>query len=327
MAQELINVGAAPNDGQGDPIREAFTKCNDNFTELFGGLGSSNAISNGNSVVQISTANGNISMSVSGTANVAVVTTTGITVSNTLTAANIDAVNLVINNISSDDSTFITIEDGVIVNGVISVAGNITGANIDAVNLVINNISSDDSTFITIEDGVIVNGVISVAGNITGANITALGNAFVTGVLSANLLLAASGNIGVPVGVATFNLANNVATTINFGGNASNIFMANVNSTTHVAGNLTAGGTVSATGNITANNFVGAGATTTLSSATNLDLRANTAVRVTGGATFRLPSLDASQIANIVAANGDMIYNTTVNKIQGYEAGAWGNLI
>ena len=26
MAQEIINVGAAPNDGQGDPLRTAFTK-------------------------------------------------------------------------------------------------------------------------------------------------------------------------------------------------------------------------------------------------------------------------------------------------------------
>jgi hypothetical protein len=310
MAQQQINVGAAPNDGLGDPIREAFIKCNNNFTELFSVSSGSNAISNGNSVVQISTANGNISMSVSGTANVAVVTTTGITVSNTVTAANIDAVNLVINNISSDDSTFITIEDGVIVNGVISADGNVTGGNILAA------------------------GVISAAGNITAS-----GNAFVSNVLTANVLIAASGIIGVPVGVTTFTLANGLATTINFGGNASNIFIANVNSTTQVAGNLTAGGQISATGNITAgnviaignvtaNNFVGAGAgTTTLSATANLDLIANTAVRVTGGATFRLPSLDASQIANIVAANGDMIYNTTVNKIQGYEAGAWGNLI
>ena len=293
MAQEIINVGAAPNDGQGDPIREAFTKCNDNFTELFGGLGSSNAISNGNSVVQISTANGNISMSVSGTANVAVVTPTGITVSNTVSAANIDAVNLVINNISSDDSTFITIEDGVIVNGVISAAGNVTGANI------------------------LATGDVSAAGNIEAS-----------GVLTAGVLVVTTGTIGLPVGATTANLFNGRATTINIGGLANNIFIANVNSTTHVAGNLTAGGTVSATGNVTANNFVGAGTgTTTLSSGTNLDLSANTAVRVTGGATFRLPSLDASQIANIVAANGDMVYNTTVNKIQGYENGAWGNLI
>lgn len=35
MAQQTINVGPAPNDGQGDPIRSAFIKCNSNFTELF----------------------------------------------------------------------------------------------------------------------------------------------------------------------------------------------------------------------------------------------------------------------------------------------------
>ena len=35
MAQELINVGTAPNDGLGTPIRTAFIYCNDNFTELF----------------------------------------------------------------------------------------------------------------------------------------------------------------------------------------------------------------------------------------------------------------------------------------------------
>lgn len=35
MAQLTINVGAAPNDGDGDPIRSAFIKCNDNFSQLF----------------------------------------------------------------------------------------------------------------------------------------------------------------------------------------------------------------------------------------------------------------------------------------------------
>ena len=34
MAIEIINVGASPNDGNGDPIRDAFIKCNDNFDEL-----------------------------------------------------------------------------------------------------------------------------------------------------------------------------------------------------------------------------------------------------------------------------------------------------
>lgn len=35
MTQQFINVGAAPNDGKGDPIRNAYIKCNDNFTELY----------------------------------------------------------------------------------------------------------------------------------------------------------------------------------------------------------------------------------------------------------------------------------------------------
>jgi hypothetical protein len=35
MAQQTINVGIAPNDGLGDPIRTAYIKCNDNFTQLY----------------------------------------------------------------------------------------------------------------------------------------------------------------------------------------------------------------------------------------------------------------------------------------------------
>ena len=35
MALQVINVGATPNDGQGDAIRTAYIKCNDNFGELY----------------------------------------------------------------------------------------------------------------------------------------------------------------------------------------------------------------------------------------------------------------------------------------------------
>lgn len=35
MAIQLIDIGAAANDGQGDPLRTAFGKCNGNFTELY----------------------------------------------------------------------------------------------------------------------------------------------------------------------------------------------------------------------------------------------------------------------------------------------------
>ena len=35
MSQLIINVGAAPNDGTGDPLRTAYIKCNSNFGELY----------------------------------------------------------------------------------------------------------------------------------------------------------------------------------------------------------------------------------------------------------------------------------------------------
>lgn len=35
MSQEIINIGALPNDGEGDPLRTAFAKINNNFTQLF----------------------------------------------------------------------------------------------------------------------------------------------------------------------------------------------------------------------------------------------------------------------------------------------------
>lgn len=39
MSQETIGVGNAANDGNGDPLRDAFIKVNNNFTDLFGQTG------------------------------------------------------------------------------------------------------------------------------------------------------------------------------------------------------------------------------------------------------------------------------------------------
>lgn len=35
MSQEVINIGTVANDGEGDPLRVAFQKINNNFTQLF----------------------------------------------------------------------------------------------------------------------------------------------------------------------------------------------------------------------------------------------------------------------------------------------------
>lgn len=38
MAQQTIDIGSAPNDGTGDPLRDAFDKINQNFTEVYTAL-------------------------------------------------------------------------------------------------------------------------------------------------------------------------------------------------------------------------------------------------------------------------------------------------
>jgi len=44
MAKQVIGIGASANDNTGDPLRTAFDKCNDNFTELFNSTKSGNFI-------------------------------------------------------------------------------------------------------------------------------------------------------------------------------------------------------------------------------------------------------------------------------------------
>lgn len=87
MSQEIINVGAAPNDGEGDPIRDAFIKTNNNFSQLFSL--SSNSISNGNSSVSIPNSNGNVYISAGNVANIVTVTANGISTVGNVRSGNV----------------------------------------------------------------------------------------------------------------------------------------------------------------------------------------------------------------------------------------------
>jgi len=86
-------------------------------------------------------------------------------------------------------------------------------------------------------------------------------------------------------------------------------------------------GQITATGTITGGRFeaTGTGAAS-VTSTTTLDLSSPIAVKVIGGGTFRLPLLDATARTALLAVNGDMIYNTTENKVQAYQNGFWINL-
>jgi hypothetical protein len=54
MTQEVINIGAQPNDGEGDPLRTAFEKVNNNFSQLYStGFFTSSAYSAGLTADQV----------------------------------------------------------------------------------------------------------------------------------------------------------------------------------------------------------------------------------------------------------------------------------
>jgi hypothetical protein len=62
MAQQVISIGSTANDGTGDPLRTAFTKCNQNFAELYarGAAGSNLDISDNQ--IEALNSNGNIEL-------------------------------------------------------------------------------------------------------------------------------------------------------------------------------------------------------------------------------------------------------------------------
>lgn len=65
MAKQVINIGTTANDGTGDPLRTAFDKVNDNFTELYtddaGDVGSVD----GGTGLEVDTTTGDVTVSIS----------------------------------------------------------------------------------------------------------------------------------------------------------------------------------------------------------------------------------------------------------------------
>ena len=268
MTQQIIDTGAQPDDGQGDPLRTAFSYTNDNFTEIYtaGPVGSNVRIAN--NTITTTVINSDLVLSPSGIGK--------IQVNNNVLPRSDDVYEL-----GSSTQRFNAIylgTGGLNSNGIITTTGNIsagyfigdgsllTGITANAGSKLSNgtsniNIPSSGSNIIVSvsgtanvvtfsNTGAYVIGTVSATGNVSGNYI--LGNgALLTG-LNNNY---SNANVAAYLPTYTGNLVSltgPIVTTANITG--GNVATGNVR-----AGNINASGAISATGNITGSYFIGDG--------------------------------------------------------------------
>jgi hypothetical protein len=226
-----------------------------------------------------------------------VISTTG-----NVTAGNLDAVNLVINSISSDDSTFITIEDGVNVNGEINATGNITGGNVISGGVRVykwttqantapsNSVPGDnwydsyaDKLYLYINDGVGNQWVdqsspttfasLNILGNTASGNLSTLGQVSAAGNVTGNYIF---GNGSQLTGIDATSIQNGTSNvrvvssggniTVGVGGTANVVQFANTGAFVT--------GVVSVSGNVTGGNLIISGS---ISDSAQLDINTTAA--------------------------------------------------
>ena len=227
MAQQVIYVGSAPNDGLGDPIRTAYQKCNTNFSELY------SRVQTDPPTTLIGTVGDQAGMYAFN--------------SNYFyyCFANYDGSSTIWAELSSIGNISAT----QLVNGTSSVKiPDINGnANIS--------IGGTSNVVVFKSTGVNVTGTTSISGNVTGGNIRTVGVVSATGNITGNYILGNGSQLtGLPATYANANVAAYLPT---YSGNISsnNITASNTISST---GNITTAGNVNATGDVKTQGIVSA---------------------------------------------------------------------
>ena len=238
MSQEIINVGEAPNDGAGDPLRVAFIKTNNNFSTLFA-TGGITGIANGTSNVQIPVANGAIRMAVGNVANIVVVNSGGLTVTgNSSISGTANIGNISVGGTVVANGTIQSL--GAVTAVTVTASGNLVGGNLN----IINTVRTSD----LLVTGNVINAELNVTGNVVAANLTSLGSITGAGFSAAN------GNItGTGTGLNMSGFAVNAG---NITGTGSLLSITGFSANT---GRLTLSGNANIAGNVAAPFFIGNG--------------------------------------------------------------------
>ena len=141
MPQYTIDIGAAANDGTGDPLRTAFNEVNLNFDQVFTAGPVLSNVRIANNTILTTTTNGNLILAPNG---IGVVQSNVHIVPNTANIRNLGAADQRWSTVYAQylDSNQINLANS------LSISGTLT----------VNQITSDDSSFVTVEDGLDVNG-------------------------------------------------------------------------------------------------------------------------------------------------------------------------
>lgn len=313
MAKQIIQLGTGANSGTGDPIRTAFTKVNSNFTELYNVFASIpaaqvssdwNATSGITRILNKPIIPSEYSLPTATTSvlgGVKVDGTTVIITSGVISAA-APAISL----------SGTTLSPSVVTSSLTTVG---TLINLGVTNPITGSVTGNAGT---VTNGVYTNGSYSNPSWITSLSYSKL--------LSAPALstVATTGAFADLTGrPATFTPP--IANTVVLGGvipdgttitiNTAGVIAVAAGAHNHNASTLT--GTTLAANVLTSS-------LTTVGTLTSLNVAGPTVI--TNGI-FRMPSFTTTARNALTAVNGDVIYNSTLNKFQGFENGVWVNLI
>ena len=272
MAKQTINIGSSANDGTGDPLRTAFDKINDNFTELYNASPATAQITISGNQVSANASNADLVLNGSGTGGVVA---SGLRFGGT--------------SISADDSSLVNINEGLDVTGNITAEGDITATgNIFANgNINLGNASGDQTKVVGVfeADQVQIDGT-TITTNTTNGSLTITGN----------------GTGGVNVDNLTFN-DNTISSASNADINLTPGGTGNI-----VAGALTINGTTLSASDSTQITVAEAldvtGALTGTSASLSTTLGVTGATTLSGGATVVGSTTTGSLITNSIVSNG-----------------------
>ena len=242
MAEQIIDVGTAPNNGTGDPLRTAFIKTDNNFDQIWaaGPVGSNVRIQN--NVVSTLQVNQDLALSPNGVGNVRLNNNTIPGANNTwfLGSTTNQWRGVYANSITAGN---VTINNNLVVPGDVTIEGNLT---VEGDTIQIGNIVTDTKT-------IQLSNTASTANAATGSGITVGANDNIATLLynsasnvwTTNIGVTATGNITAPYFVGNGALLTGITS------------YSNTNATSLLAS--FGSNTISTTGNITAGYFIGNG--------------------------------------------------------------------